>query len=105
MNTFPLRSDTRQRCLSTLTTSIQDYTVGFQPVNKSRKRSKRHPDWKVQVKPFIQRQHCHLCRKSYGFYLEKQLELINVFNKLQNATSIYKHQLHFYILAREKIGK
>lgn len=100
-NAFSLSLGTRQGCLHSSPT--QHHTGGPSQCNKTRKSNKRHPDWGGRSKTIIHRCQVHLRRK-YGGNSKKSLSSSYQNKEVhstrsQDARSIYKVQLYFYLWA------
>lgn len=81
--------------ISTLTTSMHNYTGGSTQFNKARKI--KASSMKRKKQSCILRRHNCLCRKSVGIY-KKLIELMSL-KRLQDTQSIYRNQLHVCIPA------
>ena len=94
LKAFPLRSAQDMDVL--FTTSIQHSIGSLSHCDQTRKRSKRHPDWKGRSKTVIVcRWHDSVHRKSYRLH-QKLFNLISQFDKkLRYKVNIHKSKAFF----------
>ena len=91
--------------ISTFTSLIQHSTGSPSHSNQTRKRIKRHPNWKGESKIFvIDRRHDIIPRKSYKLH-QKLLDLINEFRKVAGYKINTQKSISFLFLNNELTEK